>query len=134
MTEFEALRFGNVTRYKNKEYIFLAKTPDTIYLAQILSEEDSTLLKAAQQKLECKGGPGIERKLKAPLFCYIILKTSDFKGRAAHFGNAGQDGDLDPLDKLNLSLDPRDLKGLKKEVLASPINAEMKNLVDQVSL
>lgn len=37
----ESLTFGDVFRYNEKEYIFLAKTEDKIYAAQILTPVDT---------------------------------------------------------------------------------------------
>lgn len=134
MITFEALAFGDVIRYKDVDYIFLAKTEDIIYLASILDREITKQLKRREEALMSQGGPGADRRLGNLMFCYVMLETEEFRGRAAHFGKPGHDNNLNLIDRLAVTLEREDLINLKKTVIQKPPNRELKDLMEQIVL
>lgn len=134
MITFEALIFGDIIRYKDADYIFLAKTEDIIYLANILDKEITKQLKQREESLISQSGPNIERKLNSLVFCYIMLETEEFKGKAAHFGKPGYDNSLNLINKLAVRLSKEDIANLRNAVIQRPPNVELKELVEQITL
>lgn len=67
--EITSYNFGDVISYKNEEYIFLAPTEDSIFLAKILSHEDSAIVKSLDKKMTDNGHPHAMNKLSV---CFIV--------------------------------------------------------------
>lgn len=129
-----SLVFGDVFRYKEKDYIFLAKTEEIIYTAQILSVEKTRKIEDLVGKLTSRG-----RDFKLDnnvLFCYVMLETKELKNRCAHLKDAGRDNYMYVLiEKLLIELTLKDKKNLKAEIVRkNAISIELKELVEKLSI
>lgn len=126
----DSLTFGDVFRYNEKEYIFLAKTEDRIYTAQILTLVDTEKVNKLFNQREASNRPTI-----STLYCFVTLQTADFKDRAAHLQNTGNVAFANLTEKLSVSLDMDDLKNIKMEIIRkNTISIELKELVQDIQL
>ncbi len=126
----DPLTFGDVFRYNEKEYIFLAKTEDRIYAAQILTPIDTEKVNKLFNLREA-----VNRQTISTLYCFVILQTADFKNRAAHLQNTGNMTFTNLTEKLSIVLDVADLKNIKLEITRkNTISIELKELVKDIKL
>lgn len=126
----ESLTFGDVFRYNEREYIFLAKTEERIYAAQILTPIDTQRVDRLFKLREANNKP-----TNLTIYCYVILQTADFKNRAAHFYNTGNVVFTDLIEKLPVTLEETDLKNIKMEIIRKhTISIELKELVQDIKL
>lgn len=126
----DSLTFGDIFRYNEREYIFLAKTEDKIYTAQILTPADTEKVNRLFNLREASNRPTI-----SSLYCFVILQTADFKDRAAHLQNTGNVAFTNLIEKLPVALDVEDLKNIKLEITRkSTISIELKELVKEIKL
>ena len=126
----DSLTFGDVFRYNEKEYIFLAKTEDRIYAAQILTPIDTEKVDKLFKQREATYRP-----TNLTIYCYVILQTADFKNRAAHLYDAGNRLFTSLIEKLPIALDMEDLKNIKMEIMRkNTISIELRELVQDIQL
>lgn len=126
----ESLTFGDIFRYNEKEYIFLAKTEDRIYVAQILTPVDTERVDKLFKIREATNKP-----TNLTIYCYVILQTADFKDRAAHLHNTGNVTFTSFIEKLPTALNLEDLKNIKMEIVKkNTISIELKELVQDIQL
>ena len=127
-----SLLFGDIFRYNEKEYIFLAKTEEVLYAAQILNPEISGRIDKVYQSKIYNGK--LTKVLEGNiLYCYVILQTEEFKDRMAHFATTGKDGFSPLLEKLPLQLNKEDLKAIKAEIVEkNAIPLALKELVKSI--
>lgn len=124
--------FGTVFAYKGKEYVFLAKTENIIYAAEILSAQISTQINELYKKQEAKGkDTNLRQNI---LYCYVMLTTPDFYGRSAHMGKAGQDDFSSYIDLLQKKLDVKDLRNIKDGILTGNVPLVLKDLVKNIQV
>ena len=76
------IKFGDVFRHNEKEYVFLAQTDEIIYAARILDKITTNTLKEMSDRVETKNS----NRKKSPAYSFVILQTENFKDHAAHFG------------------------------------------------
>lgn len=118
--ENNALSFGDIFEYDNKDYIFLAANSDINYVAKILSVEDS-------KRLNCFCNSQISKNISKTdtwLYCFIVLTTEEIKDRAAQFAKPELDEYNCVFHKRPIVLNDNDLNNLKNEILntrATPI-------------
>jgi hypothetical protein len=126
------VKFGDVFRYGEKEYVYLAKTDDIIYAAQILDSEKSAMVLDMRLRLAATG----QEKLKDTIvFCFVQLSTEKFKDRLAHFKDVAANVDIDCTFDVIRTLDLDDLKDIKTEITDSSfIPRELKELVEGIEL
>ena len=84
-----SISFGDIFQHEEKEYIFLAKTENIIYAAEILSTEKTEKINTLLQKRISSSKDGIIED--CILYCYVVLQTEQFKNRCAHFAHSGKD-------------------------------------------
>lgn len=126
----DSLTFGDIFRYNEREYIFLAKTEERIYTAQILTPEDTKRVDRLFKLREASNRP-----TNLTIYCYVILQTADFKNRAAHLHNTGNVVFISPIEKLPIVLNIEDLKNIKSEIMRkNTISIELKELVRDIQL
>jgi len=75
------VKFGDVFRHNEKEYVFLAQTDEIVYAAKILDKITTNTLKEMSDRVEVKNS----NRKKNPAYSFVILQTENFKDRAAHF-------------------------------------------------
>lgn len=109
------IKFGDVFRHNEKEYVFLAQVDDIIYAAEILSHEFTQKVKMMYERKVQNNS--IEKVKNNVLYCFVILDTETFKGRMAHFAKTdGNSFDL-TFDVVG-TLNNRDLDVIKNEIIA----------------
>ena len=109
------LAFGDVFRFQETEYVYLAEINSVSYAAKILDQSLSRKLVAMS---ESKARQGIEIK-NAKTYCFVMLTTPEFSERAAHIGSSDQNEPFDEwIDKIGF-LNESDLASLKKEIIES---------------
>lgn len=126
--------FGDVFEYDGKVYVFLAKTKDVLYVAQVLERADSRNLNRLFQKHLERNDLLMESK---PLFCFVTLRTDELKDRIASlYQPARNDLDGVALGPLNISLSKEDLRELKKTIVrkTAPLPLDLKELVKDIQV
>jgi len=122
----ESIKFGDVFKHHEQEYVFLAKTGDILYAAQILDVEKTRQIKRLDDHRARR--PDANR-FENILYCYVMLSTEEFKDRMAHFGDPTLDGIV--IDKTGVALNTEDMRTLKND-LCDPrtlVAGELKQLV-----
>jgi hypothetical protein len=110
--------FGDVFRYSEKEYVYFGGTETVVYAAWILNTDHSHQLNELYKSKSLRGGSTALRCESQPQYCFVILQTVPFTGRAAYFGNSGKDQLPAPFEKIGC-LDKTDIDYLKREILDS---------------
>jgi len=111
--ESNILSFGDIFEYKDKDYVFLAANSDIIYVAKILSIEDS-------KRLNCFCNLQISKNISKTdtwLYCFVLLTTEEIKDRAAQFAKPELEEYNCVFHKRPVVLNDNDLKNLKNEIL-----------------
>lgn len=80
------VNFGDVFRFREKEYVFLGATDEIVYTALILDKEKSEMVK---KQLDRPKNPEKVRNNRA--YCFVELRTEKFRDRVAHLGMSGED-------------------------------------------
>lgn len=128
------IQFGDVFKYREKEYVFLAKTDEVLYAAQILSKEYTDKLNSLYER-KCKHPRHAERIKNHVLYCFVILSTDNFRDRAAHLGLSERpEVDDDILLDIYCRLDQQDLKEIKSEIMRedSTVPIKLKELISDI--
>ena len=130
MSVITSIVFGDIFKYEGREYIFLVQTDSITYAARILETTDSKNIDRLYEKRVASNSV-LEKNI---LYCYVKLETAQFKDRIAHFKNTGQDDFRLSIEKLPYSLDAKDKKQIKEEVLRkdNPVNIGLKELVKDI--
>lgn len=110
------LTFGDVFSIGEKEYVYLGLQQDLIYAALICSKRDTDKVVDMHNKVAASG-VGAPKLNENRLYCFVILTTDEFEGRAAHLGNPS----LQSVPRMQkaCSLNEQDIVELKKEIQAS---------------
>lgn len=130
------MQFGDIFRYRERLYVFLAPTEDSIYAGKILTPEESVILKQHCDSVLCSSLSPMEKATRRDsiIFFYVELKTPDYKDQAVHFKESAKPL-IEDFDPLNKKLIPDDLKEIKKEILEnSNAPQELKDLLSKISL
>jgi len=128
------INFGDIFIHREKEYVFLAKTEEIIYVAQILNSQETEKINRLS---EIRAKSLKERKYKDHiLYCIVILQTKDFKNRIVFLGKTGKDDLGYVFDEIICTLDNRDQVEIKNEILrpGSPVPLELKELIKQLDI
>jgi hypothetical protein len=128
-----SLLFGDIFRYEQKEYIFLAKSERIIYAAEILNSEISEKINNLFQGRLAKGKDSVlETNI---LYCYVLLQTEEYRNRCASFAHSGKDDFGITFQKLSIVLSSVDLKFIKKEIMEKrAIPKELKLLIANIDI
>lgn len=126
--------FGDVFRFREVEYVFLAKTEAVVYAARILDPELSRKVKDLFNRV--RNSP--EKIRSHPAYCFVELQTEGFRDRIAHFANAGSDRPSNAEGHLSFdiirTLEKVDLEQIKTEITGGPVDLELKRLVGKIDL
>jgi hypothetical protein len=112
--DLSSVKFGDVFKFKEKDYIFLAKSDQIIFAAEILDGGSTKQIKDLYER-SCRNGR-IEKVKSNILYCFVELSTEEFKGRMAHFVKSEKDENNFFIGESYLSLDKKDILELKKEI------------------
>ena len=125
-------QFGSIFRHKEKDYIFLAQTDEILYAALILDEGQTRQLQNISDRVETRGS----FRKESAVYSFVILTTSDFQNRAAHF--AKTDNSEHQTFKLELIgfLNKGDLLRVKNEIVSknSTLPLKLIELVKQLNI
>lgn len=71
---------------------------------------------------------------KDPIFCFVELKTEEFKGQIAHLGETEHDTWSETPKIIETGLDSEDLKSLKNEIMAegAPVPFALPRLINDI--
>lgn len=112
-----SLKFGDVFSRDEKEYIFLARTDELTYAGLILDKEFTRAVKLRHDSV-LKDTSKSERAKCMKIFCYVILKTEEYKERMASFANTDYDDwDFELCDNYICPLNSEDIANIKEEIL-----------------
>ena len=127
------MTFGNIFQYLDKEYVYLAETPEVMYVARILSIPETRKIDETYNALLVKNAPNIDRR---PVFSYVILETKELKERAAHFLGTDANNFVDfLLTPLNVTLNKKDLITIKEEVTRDGcVSIRLRELVKDIEI
>lgn len=122
------MTFGTVFSYLDKEYIYLAETPDVLYAARILDISETKRVDSQYVKQTALNAPNIDRM---PVYSYVILETKELKDRAAWFYKTDGSNFTDLfMVLLNITLSKQDLRKIKEEITKdSCVSIRLKELV-----
>ena len=124
------INFGDVFRYLDKTFVFLAESApkNIIYAARILNSEDSLQMKKLNDKYQYK--PNYNQHSTA--FSIVVLRTQEFEDCVAWLHNP--DHDSSDLRSPYTKLDEDDLKQIKTEILeGNNFPAELKEKLSQTT-
>jgi len=127
------LKFGDTFKYREKDYVYLAKTEEITYAAEILNKEYSEWLNNVHKK-KIANSAIVERILSMPLYCFVMLKTEPFQGRAAHLGKGDTAGSECAFFEPIKSLEEIDLKQILDEIRKGPVPKELKQLTKGIEI
>ena len=129
------IKFGDIFNYREKDYVFLVKTDDLIYAAQILDLDLSTQIQRKHSQVLRNGKEAIEARHNV-LYCYVVLKTEEFKKRIAHFADATHDETSLIIGPVIGVLDKCDLEEIRNEILDdySPVSRDLKELIKKIEI
>ena len=123
------LSFGDVFRYKENEYVYLARTDDIFYTAKILNKTDTHEVKKIADSRAHK------LPVKSPVYCFVMLDTQEFTERMAHLFNTDKNDVNVYIDKY-CTLCSKDLQAIKKEILddETMVPRQLKELVKDIEI
>lgn len=130
----KSLLYGDIFEFCQKEYIFLAKTSEIIYAAEILNQENSKRLNGFLNHVIAKNA---DEKLinSKPLYCFVMLTTEEFFQRCAFLGNTGKDDFSMSVTKTTKSINEKDQKEIKHEILTSKaVPIELQKIIEANSI
>ena len=126
--------FGEIFRYNEYFYVYLAQNELFVYAAKILNPEMTLSLKNID-----------DRKAKLPTasksdghkaYAYVLLTTEQFINRAAHLGSPAEDADkILNFDWIGCVINKNDKDALKIEILreGSPVEKGLKKIFQNMA-
>ena len=130
-----APEFGEVFRYNEAYYVYLAQNELFIYTAKILDPDMTLRLKNADDKKARMPSSALKTDGHRA-FAYIILTTDKFTSQAAHLGSPAQDTDkiLD-FDWIGTAINETDKEALKEEILreGSAVEKGLKKIFQSIT-
>ena len=123
------IKFGDIFRFNEQEFVFLAQTHEITYAAKVLNLDDT---KSVLRLYEIRNA-GNSEKINNVLYSFVILNTPEFKNRMAHLNNTDQNGHHDGYEVIN-TLNSKDLKEIKEEIInkSSAVPLKLKELMKDI--
>lgn len=129
------MNFGDVIKYNGKEFVFLAKTVEIIYLALIIPKELSQDLVRRRHNIFTRGSGDMIYKQAKIAWCFVQLYTKEFKGRVAYYANPGDEHFFEDSFTILGTLNFNDQNNLKKEIQEdSGISGVLRKLVKDITI
>lgn len=125
--------FGDIFTLGEKEYVYFGINPDKdiLYVALICDDRQTRMFVDFCDREQSKGGANAIRVTENKVYCFVILETDQFKGRAAHYHQPGM-----TLGKRRAkigTLDEADIESLKKEIRGSRgVDLYLKKIIEQL--
>lgn len=126
------LKFGDIFRWKEKEYVFLAASSEILYAALILNQSESTnLSRLYEKRISSNRG----ESLIQTLYIFVTLSTPEFKDRIAHLHKT-QHELLPGIEVVSIALSVKDKLEIKKEILnpKSSLPSELKKQINLIEI
>ena len=130
------LKFGDIFKYQEFDYVYLSLVDQNLYAAKILSPKESLLIKEQYERTQKNIAKrnSVERN---SLYCFTILSTKGYQDQMAHFKTAqsGQAYD-DTILPSNQAVNIDDLKEILKTIRDknSPLPIQLKESLKDVSI
>ena len=124
------ITFGDIFRYREEEFVYLAQNGEIVYAAKILDKEKADqILKL--DKLKTRN----EKTKNNVLYSFVILSTDEFRNRMAHFYNTDKNNIEPSFDIIGL-LNKKDMKEVKNEILYknSAVPIKLKELIKDIDV
>lgn len=129
------MNFGDVVKYRNKEYVYLNILDEIMYLAMVPNEALSGLWIKKFEKVFMNGGKSAAKKKSWTEWCFIQLSTEQFKNRIAMYALPGLDYNPDDFMDTIGTLNKQDKIELQKEIInESAVSIQLKESVKQLDL
>ncbi|MFA5954259.1 MAG: hypothetical protein WC817_01840 [Patescibacteria group bacterium] len=130
----EAIKYGDVFRYNEEDYIFLVQTEEIVYAAKVLDKGKTQKIKELYEKKQRDmRNNGLESRR---IFCFVMLDTESFRERMAHLAQPEHDSDNITPNKLGFCINSADKAAIRDEILnpGSPVPRDLKKLVAALDL
>lgn len=127
----EVLLFGDVFLYQGTEHVFLVDAGEVWYAAKIISKFHTSAVKRDYEKEALRNKAGTEQR---PLYCFVELQTSEFKGRAAHLHRSQKAGYFETPKPLKTELSDEDKKAIRDLIITrkSPVYIGLRDRVKKL--
>ncbi len=132
------MSFGSIFKYQEKEFVYLDRSEEIIYVAHIMNKEQSKLLIKCRDK-SVKNSNQSYKLGQNTIYCFVELKTEGFLERVAHYGlpPLGDDPqyDFSPDDIIGHLCDD-DIKELHDEITENDLAVapELKERIQKISI
>jgi hypothetical protein len=132
MASLSILTFGDVFRYKEKDYVYLASTEDIIFTARIFSPQETYDISELARRFD--NNPRTNRS-KSELYYFVILNTKEVKDRMASLANTGNNDVSVYADKY-CKLAKEDLRSIKEKIIdpETPISGILRDLIRDIEI
>jgi len=128
------ITFGEVIKFKEAEYVYLAGTEEIFYLAKILSPKDGEAVNNLYLKRIGHGAGNNFKIADSPVYCFVTLTTEMVKDRLAHFFQPGHDSSANMNFNILGRLNDLDLKEIQQTIISGPVPIELKELVKNIAI
>lgn len=128
------LKFGDIFKCREKDYVYLAHTEEILFSALILDRQMSEIVKQRFENLcKQKSSPEISKLYDSRAYCFVQLTTEDVKDRLAHFAQTQQNpmSECSSLSSMG-QLNNEDLKQIKIEIEKGPVPLRLKELTKDI--
>lgn len=124
------ITFGDIFRYREEEFVYLAQNGEIVYAAKILDKEKADQI-LRLDKLKTRN----EKIKNNVLYSFVILSTDEFRDRMAHFYNTDKNNIEPSFDIIGL-LNKKDMKEVKNEILYknSAVPIKLKEMIKDIDV
>ena len=122
--------FGDIFRYNEEQYVFLASTDEIVYAARVLDPEKTALINQMNNRRAARHDAS--RTDGNSLYWYVVLTTNELEECAAHLKDTDQDASRDRFfEWIGKTLNENDITHLKEEILKEgcPIPKGLREIV-----
>ena len=111
----ESLLFGDIFRFKEGEYVYLATGDGVDFAAKILDMKSTRQIVDLDNRRAMKYNSG--KSDGNSLYCYVILQTDEYRDQATHFGKSQYGSGQLIFEKIGCSLCVEDKQAIKNKIL-----------------
>ena len=123
--------FGDVFRYKEREYVYLLEYGSIVYAARILNEEETEKFSNLYNRQQIRGDSA-QGLLGKQSLCFVILSTEEFRKRAVHLGiPLGYDIGSLQYNNAICCLNRKDKEEIIKEIKTGPVARGLKQAFEK---
>ncbi len=123
------LDFGSIFRHRENYYVYLLQKGDLTFAAKII---DSEKTKELIRHRETRSRSPKNRTTEQPVYCFVVLTTSDFENQAAHYGRPEVPTSGEIFEVIS-TLNEKDLEALKTEIRRDgAVNTALRIGIDEI--